>query len=272
MKANARLFRFSVSELVLLVSLGVAFAYLVLFVPGFQTRRKILAAIRPIRLTNCDIQRFGNSNDGGYLLCRNLLSQSQVAYSYGIDGRDEWGCDISRQYKLNVHQYDCFNTKQPTCEGGQFTFHAECIGGATSLLDGRAFDTLSRQIDRNGDTGKNLVMKMDVEGAEWESLAATPDEQLKLIDQIVIEFHGVSRPEYVAVIEKLKRHFYIVNTHINNYMCHSTTWPMPGPVFELLLVNRRLGIPNSEPSSFVPRSHPFDAPNTTVRTDCQIHW
>lgn len=272
MKSLQRLLRFGVWELVGLTSLGLGIAVLVELGPELLVRKKLLAAIRPIRLTNCDIQRFGDGHDGGYLLCRNLLSQSQVAYSYGIDGRDEWGCDVSRQYSLNVHQYDCFNVKQPTCEGGQFTFHAECVGDTTSRIDGRNFDTLSRQIDRNGDTGKHLVMKMDVEGAEWDSLAATSDEQLRLLDQLVIEFHGVSRNQYVSVMEKLKRTFYIVNVHMNNYMCTSRAWPMPSTVFEVLLVNRRLGIPESEPSAFVPKNNPLDAPNATDRADCQIRW
>lgn len=219
MKSYQRVSRFSGLKLVPLVLLGVGIGCLVVLGMDLLNRTRLLAVIRPIRLTNCDIQRFGNSHDGGYLLCGNLLSKSQVAYSYGIDGRDEWGCDVSRQYKLNVHQYDCFNLTQPTCEGGQFTFHPECIAGTTSRVDGRDFDTLSRQIDRNGDTGKNLVLKMDIEGGEWESLAATPDEQLSLIDQIAIEFHGVSRTEVLSVIEKLKRNFYIVNVHINNFLC-----------------------------------------------------
>lgn len=72
-------------------------------------RTKLFAALRPVRLSNCTMKRFGAANDGGYLLCANLTGEAQSAYSYGIEGRDEWGCDVSRAYHLPIHQYDCFN-------------------------------------------------------------------------------------------------------------------------------------------------------------------
>lgn len=52
--------------------------------------------------------RFGESNDGGYLACANLLGGVKSAYSYGIAGYDGWGCDISRRLNVTTHQYDYF--------------------------------------------------------------------------------------------------------------------------------------------------------------------
>ncbi len=42
------------------------------------------------------------------------------------------------------------------------------------------------------------LLKMDIEGAEIDALAATPDEQLCLADQIAIEFHDCFDPAYVS--------------------------------------------------------------------------
>jgi hypothetical protein len=36
-----------------------------------------------------------------------------------------------------------------------------------SPQDGRVFDTLQNQIAKNLDAGKRLIVKSDVEGAEW---------------------------------------------------------------------------------------------------------
>jgi len=58
-------------------------------------------------------------------------------------------------------------------------FHQECVAARTFDEDGRVFDTLQRQIERNGDTGKRLLVKMDVEGAEWDALISAPDSVLE---------------------------------------------------------------------------------------------
>ena len=54
-------------------------------------RQQLFAELKPVQLTNCDMKRFGADYDGGYVLCENLASEVDVAYSYGIAGRDEWG-------------------------------------------------------------------------------------------------------------------------------------------------------------------------------------
>src|SRR5262245_26532148 len=155
------------------------------FLRGVRT--ELLAAIRPVRLTNCVMKRYGAPDDGGYLMCENLTGEAKSSYSYGIAGRDEWGCDVARAHHLAVHQYDCFNPKRPVCEGAQFIFHDECVGPGPARIDDRPFDSMTNQIARNGDAGKRLLVKMDVESAEWDSFAATPDSTFDNIDQLVVE-------------------------------------------------------------------------------------
>jgi hypothetical protein len=60
-------------------------------------RQALFDMLQPVALTNCELERFGEKNDGGYLMCGNLLGEVQSAYSYGIGGYDQWGCDISRR-------------------------------------------------------------------------------------------------------------------------------------------------------------------------------
>ncbi len=231
-------------------------------------RTALFTAIRPVRLANCQLKRFGHPHDGGYLLCANLGSEAKAAYSWGIDGRDEWGCDVSRAYHLPVHQYDCFNPKRPVCEGAEFRFHDECVGPTQATIDGRAFDAVANQIAKNGDAGKHLLVKMDVESAEWESLAATPDNVLANIDQLSIEFHELDGPRYVDVINKLKQTFHIANVHFNNYACMWWSRPFPGLAYELLFVNKRLGILDSA-NPWADHPNALDAPNNPSKNDCQ---
>lgn len=176
-------------------------------------RDALLAELQPVALANCDLQRFGESNDGGYLLCANLLKEVQAGYSYGISGYDGWGCAISRQLNVSVHEYDCFDVRQPVCDGGTLR-HAECVAGQRSKdADGRVFDTPEAQITRNGDAGRHLVLKIDVEGAEWDTFMKTPQPVLHQIEQLAVEFHGVHTVRDREVLAKLKQTFYIANLH-----------------------------------------------------------
>ena len=101
------------------------------------TQQALWKVLQPIAIENCHMRRYGRSYDGGYVLCGNLLRAVNSVYSYGIDGRDSWGCDVSRRHHLSVHQYDCFNTERVHCEGGKLVFHQECIGPAAKVEDGR---------------------------------------------------------------------------------------------------------------------------------------
>lgn len=261
-----RLMRLAV--LMVLVGLAAALGYAGWqYIRTKQIRQSLHAAIEPVTVTNCELKRFGDAHDGGYLFCGNLLTEAQVAYSYGINGTDDWGCQISESLKVAVHQYDCFNTTVPSCPRGDTRFHAECVGPEPSTLDGLPFDSVSNQVSRNGDAGKRLVMKMDVEGAEWQSLVTTPDVALNAIDQLAVEFHDVEEPAFLATIERLKQFFHVAHVHMNNFGCGPGFEPFPSHVFEVLFVSKRLG--RIDPSVDARGPSPLDAPNTTTFADCQ---
>jgi hypothetical protein len=236
--------------------------------PVEPARQALFEAIQPVRLVNCEFERYGESHDGGYLLCGNLLTAVRSAYSYGIAGYDQWGCDVSTRLSVSVHQYDCFDLTRPLCSTGKTVFHAECIGGSRRVEDGRTFDTLARQISKNGDAGKRIVVKMDVETAEWESLLGAPDEVLRRIDQLVVEFHGVDEAPVLEVISKLKRFFHVANLHWNNNNCHPGGSPFPSAAYEMLFVSKRIGVP--DPARPVTLPNPLDEPNNLALPDCQV--
>lgn len=236
--------------------------------PAQLVRQALWEEVQPVALSNCTLKRVGSPNDGGYLMCAELLEGVESAYSYGIDTEDNWGCALSEQFGVPIHQYDCFTPERPSCPNGRFVFHDECIGPVAETVDSQPFDTLANQIQRNGDHGKRLLVKIDVEGAEWGSLLATPPEVLDQIAQLPMELHGVNEPRFVDLIRKLKRNFYLVSVHFNNYACDKAAAPFPSIAFQVLFVNKRLGKLDPTKPGRVAGSPP-DARDNPAAPDCQ---
>lgn len=232
-----------------------------------QVRAALLSELQPVEIENCRLERFGEPNDGGYLMCGNLLDSVKAGYSYGISGYDQWGCDVARRLNVRVHQYDCFDLEKPVCRDGVTVFHAECIAPARTVDEaGRIFDSFDRQVASNGDAAKRVVVKIDVEGAEWQTFLETPPEVLQRIDQLVVEFHGVDREHYLAAVRRLKEFFVVGNLHINNYACQPGLEPWPAWAYEVLFVSKRIAVAgNPRPAG----AHPLDAPNKPTAADCQ---
>jgi hypothetical protein len=232
-----------------------------------EVRQNLLEELRPVALKNWTLERIGSANDGGYLMCGNLLDDIESAYSYGIGPADDWGCEVSRRHNVPVHQYDCFDPGRPQCPGGRAVFHDECIAGTPAVVESRIFDTLSRQIVRNGDARKTLVVKMDVEGAELDALMRTPQWVLARIDQLAVEFHGTDE-RYLDLVRTLKRTFHVAHLHFNNQSCAYRYSPFPAWAYQVLFVNkRRAQVDPSLPPPVLP--NPLDAPDFSIGRDCQ---
>lgn len=237
-------------------------------------RRVLFEMLQPVALANCQLERFGEANDGGYLMCANLLGDIESGYSYGISGYDKWGCDISSTLHVPVHQYDCFNPTQPACPAGNTVFHLECVGPTMATVEGRVFDTIENQLAKNGDSTKRIVLKIDVEGAEWDSLLSTPDEVLQRLDQMAVEFHWelehsrwIQQERYTRLVRRLKQFFEIAHIHFNNASCLEGLEPFPTWAYEVLFVSKRLAV--VDPSRQAAGLHPLDAPNNPAFADCQ---
>lgn len=238
-----------------------------------QRRQILFEMLQPVTVANCRLERFGESHDGGYLMCGNLLDEVAAGYSYGISGYDGWGCEVATRFAVPVHQYDCFNHTRPACATGDTRFHEECVGDHSFEADGRPFDTISNQIAKNGHGSRRVVLKMDVEGAEWDALYFAPDEVLERLDQLVVEFHLDQRADrleiekYVQVARRLAQFFHVAHIHYNNASCREGLEPFPAWAFEVLFVSKRLAVVDARGAPQLP--HPLDAPNMEGLEDCQ---
>jgi hypothetical protein len=101
---------------------------------------------------------------------------------------------------------------------------------------------MQSQFAKNGDAAKQVIVKMDVEGAEWDSMLKTPEPVFDRIDQMIFEFHGVDQEiaRSLEVVLRLKKFFYVAHLHINNYSCWPGLKPFGGWAYEVTFVSKRL--------------------------------
>ena len=187
--------------------------------------------------------RVGSHADGGYILLDHLLDTTEVLYSYGISTDTTFEVEFCYRYGCTAHLYDHTIDKLPHALK-PLQFHQEGIDSQKT----EQLDTLMSHVSQNNDLEKNLVCKMDVEGAEFEALLSTPDHILQTFNQMVIELHGIdqidSEKDYSiksALLTKLNVLFYMYHTHAVNYT-HSTVkcgYRIPQTI-EITLINRKL--------------------------------
>lgn len=104
-----------------------------------------------------------------------------------------------------------------------FHFFKQGIGGTKN--DAELLDTLENFVEINGHTNnQNMILKMDVEGAEWGFLETVSTDLLNKFDQIVFEFHDLIKPKNSVQVEKIIAAFKKLNlthtpihVHGNNY-------------------------------------------------------
>ena len=161
---------------------------------------------------------------------------------------------------------DCFNLTRPRCSRGKTVFHEECIAGSQRVEGGRPFDTLENQIRKNGDAGKQLVVKMDVEGRSGRASSECPMTSCSESTSWPSSSTAIDEARFIFVMSKLKEFFYIANLHWNNFGCDGASAPFHSWAYELLLVNKRSACPilQSRWCAVV-----LDRPNNPELPDCQ---
>ena len=86
--------------------------------------------------------------------------------------------------------------------------------------------TLEYYVGHNGHMGKkNMVLKIDVEGAEWSWLRFVEEKTLLCFEQIVMELHGIIRAKsdyetenVLNSLAKLNKTHKLVHLHANNML------------------------------------------------------
>ena len=209
--------------------------------------------------------RIGGPGDGGYLLPDDL-DGLVGSYSPGVSDVMHFD-DEMMERGIPTFMADA-SVDEPTEAHPLAHFDKLFLGAKT---EGHII-SLEDWVARHGPDEGDLLLQMDIEGAEYETLLHTSDAVLSRFRIIVIEFHTFNRilepgvfAEYSKVLEKLHRHFVAVHLHPNNYspVAKVAGFELP-PLFEATFL-RRDRFTHATPIDRFP--HPLDETNVAERKD-----
>lgn len=186
----------------------------------FNYSRKIWSLLKPMDVVSGEMIRVGSDFDGGYIMLNKHLDNA-LAYSLGIGDDVSWDLALARR-GTKVFQFDHTIPHFPLEHENFVSFK---LGIAARRDAGENMRTLEDLISQNGHQGRtDLVLKMDIEGAEWRTIEALPLNILGQFSQIVAEFHGFSDMTNIArwnrrltVLEKLNSVHQCIHVHANNW-------------------------------------------------------
>ena len=176
--------------------------------------------------------RLGGSGDGAYVVPNDFVGVD-ASISPGVSREFEFDLELG---KLGVcsYMYDAsVECPQGLGERQQFfpMFIDSFESDTTTTLDAIVANV---RCSHSGD----LMLQMDIEGAEYRCLSSVSEDVLKQFRIIVIEFHDVdvymSNNLYVRnwirpIFQKLRKHHDVVHVHANNWSrvtdCHGIGVP-----------------------------------------------
>lgn len=145
-------------------------------------------------------RRLGTLGDGGYVIVDGY--HYDLFLSAGVGSNTDFERDFIRE---NWHlSEDAAFMFDGTISGVPNVAGVKYIGRNIGFGEGE--ESLSKYLC----FGNNIFLKMDIEGAEWEWLACS---DLKSIQQMVIEFHGVGQNVFCGWVRQKEIFRRILETH-----------------------------------------------------------
>jgi len=225
----------------------------------------VVQALRPVK-TKFPLIRVGGKNDGGYLVPDDL-SGVVACFSPGVDVTASFEKDLLSR-GIWSHLADASVDSAPD-DLKVLSFEKKFLG----VVNDDEYMTLEYWV-RNKDAGTgDLILQMDIEGAEYQTIIATPMDILRRFRVIVVEVHNVeawfNNPIAWETMQdffcKMLADFHVVHLHPNNNcpFIDADGFLMP-TVFEMTLLRKDRAIPEGFCDTF---PHPLDQPNVLDKPD-----
>jgi hypothetical protein len=188
-----------------------------------------------------NLTRIGSVNDGGYVMQIPCANGTKVI-SLGI--ADNMDFELELIDSGHAQEVYCFDGSIQNLPELRENVHFESKFVKTS--SGQDAVTLNEILGRI--QADEVILKIDIEGDEWSVLGDLEEDKLSNFSQIIGEFHGLASSideeditHKINLLGKLHRHFYLVNTHPNNWSRFRIVQGVPlFDVAELSFMNKKL--------------------------------
>lgn len=235
-----------------------------------QEFRALLNLLRPHDVPGTNKRRFGADRDGGYVMLDDL-APARNAISLGIGGNVSWDVDMAA-LGIKVHQFDDSVPGSPRANK-HFEFQRKRIVARAKSPN----EITLSQIMAGGalKDDRDVILKMDIEGSEWDVLAHSAPADLQRIRQMAVEFHDLRnfadakwRARALAALNNLAASHACVHVHGNNSSAFAVVGGIPFPnSFEATFVRRADHALTPSTGSF---PTDIDRPNNPNRADLHI--
>ena len=255
--------------------------------------------LKPHFIKNSKLIRLGSIDDGGYVVPKKVLKNTDYLISFGISDNWDFERHFARLSNCNVDSYDysidstfwinrfrkdlfkfiCLKIFKPKKLYKMFQFLDFIIffklnkKNSFSLKKigiGKKLISLKEIVNSKKKMSK-MFLKIDIEGSEYEILDEI-NHYKNLITGIVIEFHETSKnmKKIISFIYKLKDRLSLVHIHGNNYSIKSVN--QKPEAIELTFVSNQLFIKENRKNN---KSYPIkglDHPNSKRSKDLILRF
>jgi hypothetical protein len=226
--------------------------------------RDFLCQLHPVT-TGIELTRLGQSSDGGYLV-PNDLEGLAACFSPGVDVKSSFEADLAAK-SIPCYLADA-SVDGPAASHPLIHFQKKFLG----VVEDDTTITLNRWVNDNAPGPGDLLLQMDIEGAEWPVMLNVSEEVLLRFRIIVLELHGMERlldpfafDVMSATMNRLMTHFHVVHLHPNNHIPPHRGAGLTLPRdMEMTLLRRDRASATGFAASF---PHPLDAASTPGHPD-----
>ena len=231
----------------------------------------LIKILKPIK-SSSDLIRIGNQHgDGGYLIPSDF-GDVKYLFSLGV------GSDFSFESELSKKKIKCFladySVDLINSSNINIKFTKKFIKTFNSDKSLR-FETWKQQCIENTDHSL-IIIKIDIEGDEYDVIKTLSDKTMKQTKFIIVEFHALTkvfsinyRNKILDSFKRLSEFFYCTHIHVNNVsgVMKIDKYEIPH-CMEVTFVNKKF-IP--EKLEYINKfNHPLDKPNVINRPEIQL--
>jgi hypothetical protein len=240
---------------------------------------KLEMMLVPYKATNRKV-RYGPREDAGYVVIDGVFSSSMPLITFGVGDNIDFEIEVGEKHKSSVICYD----QEPQ---GHFcrqypVFCSSPIGSEHKLTEQVTYkklhaskENISQILPKEGE----YVLKMDIEGAEWDVIRNIPEEAMPRMVMLVVEYHlgqkyreTGSIDELEDVFVKLNKSHKLVHVHGNNYEPFYINGTRLPSVLECCYVSK---LSNLAKDTVDTGDYPIigiDAPNNRYAVDLPLDW